>query len=252
MPTVVVTGAGSGIGQATALRFAQAGWNVVAGLYDASQETGTKAVHGFAEASGGSCHTVIADISKEVDAERLIEEAARQFASVDALVNAAGITRMVPLADLATLTPEMFHAIYAVNTVGAFLTARAAAPHLRKAQGAIVNVSSLAARTGGGSSIAYAASKAALETVTLSLARVLAPQVRVNAVAPALVADGFVQRLDPRAFEERKRGQVERAPLARIGRPDDVAETIFWLATGAPLVTGEIVTLDCGLHLNAD
>lgn len=251
--TVVVTGAGTGIGAGVALRFAQAGWNVAGGIYEAAQGAAFEAIAQAAEATGAQAIAATADVTRDGDCRQLAEKAMQQFGRLDALVNAAGITRMVPLADLDGLTPEMFQDIYAVNTIGPFLMSRACAPHLKRSgDAAIVNVSSLAAISGGGSSIAYAASKGALNTLTLSLARVLAPEVRVNAICPALITDGFVQRLDPNLFEQRRQGQIARAPLHRIGAPADVAETIFWLVTAAPLVTGETLTLDCGLHLNAD
>jgi 3-oxoacyl-[acyl-carrier protein] reductase len=104
---------------------------------------------------------------------------------------------------------------------------------------------------GSGSSIPYAASKAALNALTLALARVLAPEVRVNAVCPALVEQGFVERLAPESFAQRRAHQIDVSPLKRIGHPDEVAETIHWLITGASMMTGAIVELDFGMHLNA-
>ena len=115
----------------------------------------------------------------------------------------------------------------------------------------VVNISSRAGIAGSGSSIAYAASKGALNTMTLSLARVLAPEVRVNAVCPVLVEGGFVERLAPESFAQRREHQIKVTPLHRIGHPDEVAETIHWLTTGASMMTGAIVELDFGLHLNA-
>src|SRR5213078_2470857 len=121
-----------------------------------------------------------------------------------ALVNAAGISVMVPHAKLHDVSAEDFQRIYAVNTIVPFQVIRAAAPHLKRTgNGAVVNIASRAGITGAGSSIPYAASKGALNTLTLSLARVLAPEVRVNSVCPALVAGGFVERLDPEGFERR-------------------------------------------------
>ena len=105
--------------------------------------------------------------------------------------------------------------------------------------------------TGAGSSIPYAASKGALNTMTLSLARVLAPEVRVNSVCPTLTEQGFVERLDPGTFAARKANMLANAPLKRIGKPDEVAETIWWLITSASMMTGAILELDFGIHLNA-
>src|SRR5262245_65670975 len=122
---------------------------------------------------------------------------------------------------------------------------RASASHLKASgNGAVVNISSRAGITGGGSSIAYAASKGALNTLTLALARVLAPEVRVNAVCPVLVEQGFVERLAPASFAQRRAHQIEVSPLKRIGHPDEVAETIRWLSTGPPSETGESAGLE--------
>ena len=129
---------------------------------------------------------------------------------------------------------------------------RAAAPHLKATgRGAVVNISSRAALSGSGSSIAYAASKGALNTLTQSMARVLAPEVRVNAVCPVLVEGGFVERLAPESFAERRARQIAVSPLQRIGHPDEVAETIHWLVASAAMMTGAIVELDFGMHLNS-
>jgi 3-oxoacyl-[acyl-carrier protein] reductase len=115
----------------------------------------------------------------------------------------------------------------------------------------VVNISSRAALSGSGSSIAYAASKGALNTLTQSMARVLAPEVRVNAVCPVLVEGGFVERLAPESFAERRARQIAVSPLKRIGHPDEVAETIHWLIASAAMMTGAIVELDFGMHLNS-
>ena len=118
--------------------------------------------------------------------------------------------------------------------------------------GSILVVSSYGAIFGTGSSIAYAASEGATNTLTMSLARVLAPQVRVNAVCPALVCDGFVQRLESALFEQRVARQVERAPLRKVAAPREVAATTYWLAAHETLMTGSVLSLDCGMHLNGD
>ena len=160
---------------------------------------------------------------------------------------------MVAHANLDGLTIEDFLKTTAVNTAGPFQIARACAPALTSGEGgAIVIISSYGAIFGTGSSIAYAASKAATNALTMSLARVLAPKIRVNAVCPALVRDGFVARLDPALFEARAAHQIERAPLRKVGTPQEVAADIYWLTAGAAMITGSILSLDCGLHLNGD
>ncbi len=257
---VLVTGAGSGIGLATASHFALAGWNVSFNVFDEANEIAAR--ERIAELSktdltiGQRSLVVRADVAEDAQCRSLVETALRRFTRMDALVNAAGITRFCDEADLEGIHAADFHAIYAVNTIGTFQMARACAPALRASAqegvtSAIVNLSSYAGIHGGGSSLAYGASKAAVNAVTLSLARALAPQVRVNAVCPALVAEGFVERLQPESFVERAARQIERTPLRRVGKPSEIAETIFWICAGAALMTGEIIQLDAGLHLQA-
>jgi 3-oxoacyl-[acyl-carrier protein] reductase len=265
VPHVFVTGAGSGIGLATATRFVQAGWNVTFNVFDAGNEQ--TAQERIAELSktdalvAQRCLVLRGDVSDDAQCRSMAQASLKRFARMNALVNAAGITRFCDEADLEGIHAADFHAIYAVNTIGTFQMARACAPALRASAkaavglegptSAVVNLSSYAGIHGGGSSLAYGASKAAVNAVTLSLARALAPEVRVNAVCPALVAEGFVERLQPESFVERAARQVERTPLKRVGKPAEIAETIFWMCTGAALMTGEIIQLDAGLHLQA-
>lgn len=247
---ILITGAASGIGAATARRFLAEGWDVAINHVEGQGEA-AQAIAALARGRGQKTCVLLGDVTRDGDCRSLVERAAARFGRLDALVNAAGISKMVPLADLDGLTPEDFQRIYAVNTIGPFLMSRAAAPHLKASgNGAIVNISSRAAFTGTGSSIAYAASKGALNTLTLSLARQLAPEVRVNAICPALTEQGFVERLAPESFAARKAEQIARSPLGKIGKPEDVAETIHWLVTSAAMMTGTCLELDFGLHLN--
>jgi len=249
---VLITGAASGIGAATARRFVREGWQVVLNHLDGSQSDAAAQIVALATAPGQRAIAVQADVSQDADCVRLVQAAIDTFGRLDALVNAAGISKMVAHADLAGLTTEDFQRIYAVNTIGPFQMTRAAAPHLKAAgQASVVNISSRAGIAGSGSSIAYAASKGALNTMTLALARVLAPEVRVNAVCPVLVEQGFVERLAPESFAQRREHQIKVTPLHRIGHPDEVAEAIHWLTGSASMMTGAIVELDFGLHLNA-
>lgn len=247
-PAVVVTGGSTGIGAACVRHFAAQGWRVAVNYFSPDQQDMAQslasAAHGIA---------VQGDVSKDEDCRNIAASALAAFGRIDALVCSAGTTRMVPHSDLEALGLEDFLQTAAVNTAGPFLMARACAPALSQAPGgAVVIVSSYGAIHGTGSSIAYAASKGATNTLTLSLARVLAPRVRVNAVCPALIADGFVQQMDPALFNARAQAQIQRAPLAKVGQPQDVAADVFWLATGARLMTGSVLMLDCGLHLNGD
>ncbi|HEY6510329.1 MAG TPA: SDR family oxidoreductase [Burkholderiaceae bacterium] len=249
---VLVTGAASGIGAATARRFIREGWQVAINFLDGSQREAADALAGSASAPGRRAITIEGDVTRDADCERLVAGTVRALGRLDALVNAAGISKMVAHPKLHDVSADDFQRIYAVNTIGPFQMMRAAAPHLKAGgRGSVVNISSRAALMGSGSSIPYAASKAALNALTLALARVLAPEVRVNAVCPALVEQGFVERLAPESFAQRRAHQINVSPLQRIGHPDEVAEAIWWLTTGASMMTGAIVELDFGMHLNA-
>lgn len=257
--TVLVTGAASGIGAATARRFLREGWHVVINHLE-GQQAEAQAVAALAslgtDAPGQQALCVAGDVTSDADCVRVVQSAVKACGALHALVNAAGISRMVPHARLHDVSADDFQRIYAVNTIGTFQMIRAAAPALKAAsseasRSAVVNISSRAALMGSGSSVPYACSKAAVNALTMSMARVLAPEVRVNAVCPALVEQGFVERLAPEMFADRSAHQKAVSPLKRLGHPDEVAEAIHWLATGASMMTGALVELDYGMHLNA-
>lgn len=249
---VLVTGGASGIGAATVRHFIAQGWNVVVNYFLESEAEAAEALVAEAMAAGRQGLALRGDVGRDEDCRRLAEAAIARFGRIDGLVSSAGASRMVPQHDLDGLTLDDFLQSTTVNTAGPFQIVRACAPALRAARGAVVIVSSYGGITGTGSSMAYAASKGATNTLTLSLARVLAPEIRVNAVCPALVADGFVQRLDPELFERRAAVQRDRSPLKKIGHTADVAADIYWLVAGASLMTGAVLMLDAGLHLNMD
>jgi len=249
---ILITGAATGIGAATARRFINEGWQVAINCVDASQAEAAGHIAASATAPGQKSVVLEGDVTRDADCVSLVERTVAAFGRLDALVNAAGISKMVPQPDLHGLSAEDFQRIYAVNTIGVFQMIRAAAPHLKATgKGAVVNITSRAGVTGGGSSIAYAASKGASNTLTLSLARVLAPEIRVNAVCPALTEHGFVERLAPDSFAERKARQISISPLKQIGKPEEVAEAIHWLIASGSMMTGSLVDLDFGMHLNA-
>ncbi len=240
----IVTGSSSGIGAATAVELAKRGWSVVIN-YSKSVEK--------AKAVAAQCRDAIlvqADTGEDADCRRLVQAALDKWGRVDALVNNAGATKFVKHPDLDGLQADDFLRIYRVNVVGPFQMARACAPALKSAKGAVVNVSSVAAQLGTGSSIAYAASKSALNAMTYSLARVLGPEVRVNAVCPGYVDTPWQHNAlgDDGAAKAAER-YSSMVPLKDYARPEDVAETIVWLIEGARQVTGEAIFVDGGLHI---
>ena len=245
----IVTGSATGIGAAVARRLAGRGAAVLINFTRSRAEA--EATAAACRAAGGKAELGQGDVSSDADCRRLVAAAVGHWGRVDFLVNNAGTTKRVDHADLDGLSAEDFQRIYAVNTVGAFQMARAAAPHL-KATGdaAIVNVSSTAALNGTGSSIAYAASKAALNALTMSLARVLAPEIRVNAVCPGFVKTRWNEAgVSPDAFAARIKSFEKVSPLQRTSGPEEVAESVLWLLTGARDMTGEWLVVDAGSRI---
>jgi NAD(P)-dependent dehydrogenase (short-subunit alcohol dehydrogenase family) len=248
-----ITGGASGIGAACLRHFCAQGWDVAINYFSAARKSAAEELVALAEGNGRAGMAIQGDVSCDEDCRRMASAIAARFGRLDALISSAGTTRIVPHRDLDGLAAEDFLRATAVNTIGAFQIARACAPLLAQSDGgAVVIVSSYGAIYGTGSSMAYAASKGAVNTLTMSLARVLAPKIRVNAVCPALVDDGLVKRLNPDLFEARAKHQAARAPLQKIAQPAEVAADIYWLAAGTTLMTGNIISLDCGLHLNGD
>ena len=244
---ILLTGAASGIGAATARRFVKEGWLVAVNYLDASQKDAAAAI-----VKGTKGITLEGDVTRDEHCKMLVEKTVAAFGRLDALVNAAGISVMVPHTKLSDISAEDFQRIYAVNTIGPFQVIRAAAPHLRKTgNGAVVNIASRAGITGAGSSIPYAASKGALNTMTLSLARALAPKIRVNAVCPGFIAPpGFGTGLGAAAAERIRANAAAGTPLKVASSPDDIAASAVFLASKASRhVTGETLLVDAGSHL---
>lgn len=244
MKVALVTGGSSGIGAATARLLASRGWRVAVN-YSKSKAEADKVVKDCAEAIA-----VQGNVAEDADCRRVAAETLAKWGRLDALVNNAGTTKAAKHADLEALKAEDFERIFRVNVVGPFQMTRACAAALKQSQGAVVNVSSVAALLGTGSSVAYAASKAALDTMTFSLARSLAPEVRVNLVAPGYVSTPWQAAVHgEQGAEALEQRFASIAPLRSACRAEDVADAICWLLEGARRVTGERIYVDSGIHI---
>jgi ketoreductase RED2 len=238
-PVALVTGSTSGIGAAVARRLVAQGTRVVL-----NSVSSVDAGQAMVKELGDVAHYVQGDISVDADVARLVTETVEHFGRMDILVNNAGTTVRIPHHDLEAATPEIFRRLYDVNVVGTWALTVAAMPHLRASgAGCVVNVSSLAGVRPTGSSIPYAASKAALNHMTRLLANVVGPQVRVNAVGPGLVDTPWTQDWD-----EVRAAVSAMAPLKRSAQPDDVAEVVLALIAST-YVTGQVWVIDGGLSL---
>jgi 3-oxoacyl-[acyl-carrier protein] reductase len=249
MKSYLVTGGATGIGRATALRLAGAGAAVAINYSrsaDAARETAAEC-----ERRGARTLVLAGDIARDEDCRAMADAVGQAFGRLDGLVNNAGITRFAPAGDLEAVGADDFAAIFAVNVIGTWQMTRACAALLRAARGAVVNVSSSSAFDGTGSSPAYAASKAALNNMTLNLARALAPEVRVNAVCPGFVeTDWHVRGLGQERFDAVRRTVVQVTALQSTLSADDVAESIVWML-GQPKMTGQCTLIDAGRAVGA-
>lgn len=236
---VLVTGSTSGIGEETALRFAALGDHVIF-----NSVRSVEAGEALSAKTPGSFY-IQGDISNDADCERMIEMVLERYGRLDVLVNNAGATKVIAHADINAATLDVWRDIFEVNVFGTWNISVRAMPALKDAKGSIVNVSSIAGVRQTGSSIPYAASKAALNHMTALLAKVVGPEVRVNAVAPGLIDTPWTADWDA------IRGVVSAmAPLKRSGTPGDVADVILSLAS-TPYVTGQVLVVDGGLGLMA-
>lgn len=241
--SAIVTGSSSGVGAATALMLARRGASV---LVNCSKSTeAAEAVAAQCRAAGGDAIVVSANVGDDADCRRLADAAMSRWGRIDYLVNNAGTTKFVGPQNLAGLSAQDFHDIYAVNTIGVFQMVRACEAPLRAANGAVVNVSSIAGQEGFGSSIAYAASKGALNTLTIALARVMGTEVRVNAVLPGFIETGWLKAGLGANYDTARKAYTDTAALGEVLTPEDVADSIVWLL-GATKVTGQLLRIDGG------
>jgi NAD(P)-dependent dehydrogenase (short-subunit alcohol dehydrogenase family) len=243
MKVALITGGSSGMGEATAKELSKRGWQVAimfsknrAEADRVAGETGGIALQG--------------DVAQDADCRRTAKSVLEKWGRIDALVNSAGTTKFVVHSDLEGLSADDILGIFRVNFVGPFQMVRACVGALKESHGCVVNVSSVASLLGTGSSIAYAASKAALDTMTLSLARALGPEIRLNIVAPGYVRTPWqVAAHGADGASDLERRFAERAPLKAAAEAHDVADAIAWLIEGARRVTGEIIYVDGGMHI---
>jgi 3-oxoacyl-[acyl-carrier protein] reductase len=250
----VVTGASSedGVGAACAKILASRGCRVVVNY--ATNKAGAEEVAAECKAAGAEALAVQGDVARDDDCRSLVAAAVDAWGRLDVLINNAAVTKTIPHQRFDLLDAAEFERTYAVNLIGNYQMCRAAAPHL-KATGdaAIVNISSIGAMRGAGSSIAYAASKGALNTLTVSMARALAPQVRVNALCPGGLLGSWTRKI---MTAEQYRARVHQAetefPLKRGIWPIDVARAALFLVTDAVVMTGECLRMDAGEHLGAN
>jgi 3-oxoacyl-[acyl-carrier protein] reductase len=241
-PVALITGSATGVGRACAVRFAQQGYDLVVN-YSRSRQEAEETVRLVAE-HGGQALLVPCDVARHGEVSAMMSQVEQRFDRLDVLVNNAARTHFVSFQDLEAMTEEKWDEILATNVKGPFFVTRAAVGLLRKSrQAAVVNVSSVAGVSGLGSSIAYCASKGALNTMTKSLARALAPDIRVNAVCPGPIDTRWLRRV---MSEEQLRQLVADYPLPRAAQPDDIVDAILYLATVTTLTTGQCLVVDGG------
>jgi 3-oxoacyl-[acyl-carrier protein] reductase len=251
---VIITGSASGLGAATAAILAKDGARIV--INYASSQKEAEETADLCRAAGGEIVVVQGDVSRDEDCKK-IAAAAAPWGRLDVLINNAGTTKHVPHHNLDGLSAEDFQRLFGVNTIGPFQMVRAARSLLEAGATAsgrastVVNVSSVAGISGIGSSVAYAASKGALNTMTLSLARALAPLIRVNAVCPGYIdTPWFTKGRGVDGAAKVRDAVVAKVPLKRASTAEDVAGVVCFLATQqSSNMTGEVLRIDAGAHL---
>ena len=249
----MITGASSGVGAALAEKLAAMGARVVVN-YSRSEEAANVVVSRISEA-GGQVLAIQADVSEEADCKRLVSATIEHFGQLDALVNNAGTTTFIPHDQLDALTEDIWLRTLRVNLIGAFMMSREAAPHIEAVGGGeIIMTSSIASMTANGSSIAYCASKAGMNSLTRTLAKTLGKKkIRVNAVLPGLIDGDWAFNTwgggDAEQYDGLKKMFSDQTPLGHEVTHEDVADSKLALITGSDYVTGQLVTIDSGFTL---
>ena len=246
----IITGSSSGVGAATAKLLAAQGCNVVINYN--SNSAGADVVASECKALGVECLVIGGNVAEDANCIAMAAAAIEKWGRIDILVNNAGTTKFVEHSDLHGLNSDDFQHIYGVNVVGGYQMIRAVSEQMQKQEegGVVVNVASTAAVTGIGSSVAYAASKGALVTMTLSLARALGPKMRINAVCPGFIAGDWLREgLGDQKYEKLLDSQRKSSPLGVTATPETVADAILYFISGPQVVTGETMMVDGGRHL---
>jgi len=236
----LVTGGGTGVGRATSLQLAKRGFDVVIN-YSRSQEAAESAASEVRKL-GARALTVQCDVSVDAQVKQMLVACQQEFGRLDVLVNNAGMTYFVDFTDLDEMGEEKWDRILGVNLKGAFFVSRAAVPLMRAGGGgSIVNIASVAGIAGAGSSIAYAASKGGLITMTKSFAKAFAPDIRVNAVCPGVILSRWLDD-----HQEMVEAAINVTPLRRASSTEDIADVTTFLACDAKMMTGQAIVVDGG------
>lgn len=250
----IVTGSATGLGAACAVDLAGRGWNVAINYSKSKKEADE--TYAEVKSKGVDAIVVQADVSQDAECRKLVAETLNKWGRIDGLINNAGTTKFQKEGDLEGVTPDDFDRIMRLNVAGPYMMSRAVWPTMKKQwednndRGSIVNISSNAGAMGVGSSIPYAASKGALNTLTLSLARWFSPAVRVNAVCPGFIQTRWLlSGLGQTEYDKMKATMEQTTPLRQAGTPEQTAEAATFFLTSASNITGEFLLVDAGSHL---
>lgn len=241
----LVTGSATGIGRTTAIELAKAGFDVIVN-YSRSAAEAQETIH-QCEAAGAKTLLVQCDVADDAQVRSMLAQVEKTFGRLDALVNVAGTTVLTAQEDLDAISPEDFDRVMAVNVKGVFLVTRAAKTLLKRTgDAAVVNLASIVGPRPGAQPIPYAASKAAVVNMTRTFSRIMAPEVRVNAVAPGWIAGEWMERTLGEHYERLMERRAKATPMARVCTFEDVAEVILNLIQHNKFVTGETIVIDGG------
>lgn len=244
-PVALITGSATGAGRGCAVRFADEGFDVVVNYSKSEQEA--RETCDLVTERGARALLVQCDVSDDAAVQQMLKQVEAEFGRLDVVVNNAGCTHFIEHSDLDAMTEEKWDWILGVNLKGPFFVTRAAVPLLKKSpHAAVVNVSSVAGVVGQGSSIAYCASKGALNTMTKSLARALAPEIRVNAVCPGPIDTRWLRQWKS---EEEIAAWAATYPIPRASQPADIADVVYFFAAGTEMTTGQCLVVDGGLTM---